>query len=138
MHVRIDFDFATDAGRAAARRFLEEAAALVVRHGGTLSGEHGDGRARGELLKIMYSPRMLRAFAAFKRIFDPDGVLNPGVIVAPAALDADLALDSGLRPGFRSRTADRRCSRSRTTRTASPVPPADASASAGAAATPAA
>jgi FAD/FMN-containing dehydrogenase/Fe-S oxidoreductase len=93
VHVRVDFDFATDAGRAAARRFLEEAAALVVRHGGTLSGEHGDGRARGELLKIMYSPRVLRAFAAFKRIFDPDGVLNPGVIVAPAALDSDLALE---------------------------------------------
>ncbi len=100
VHVRVDFDFATDAGRAAARGFLEEAAALVVRHGGTLSGEHGDGRARGELLKIMYSPRVLRAFAAFKRIFDPNGVLNPGVIVAPAALDADLALDSGLAPGF--------------------------------------
>lgn len=93
VHVRVDFDFATDAGRAAARGFLEEAAALVVRHGGTLSGEHGDGRARGELLKIMYSPRVLRAFAAFKRIFDPDGVLNSGVIVAPAALDSDLALE---------------------------------------------
>jgi FAD/FMN-containing dehydrogenase/Fe-S oxidoreductase len=92
VHVRVDFDFATEAGRTAARGFLEEAAALVVRHGGTLSGEHGDGRARGELLKIMYSPRVLRAFTAFKCIFDPDGVLNPGVIVAPAALDADLAL----------------------------------------------
>ncbi|WP_112265996.1 FAD-binding and (Fe-S)-binding domain-containing protein [Lentzea terrae] len=93
VHVRIDFDFATDTGRAAARRFLREAAELVVRHGGTLSGEHGDGRARGELLEIMYSPRVLTAFAGFKQIFDPDGVLNPGVIVAPAALDADLALD---------------------------------------------
>jgi FAD/FMN-containing dehydrogenase/Fe-S oxidoreductase len=94
VHVRIDFDFATEAGRAAARRFLEEAAGLVVRHGGTLSGEHGDGRARGELLTIMYSAQILRTFTAFKHIFDPDGVLNPGVIVAPAALDSDLA------PGF--------------------------------------
>ncbi|MER5182319.1 FAD-binding and (Fe-S)-binding domain-containing protein [Streptomyces sp. NPDC002896] len=92
VHVRIDFDLATDAGRAAARRFLAEAAALVVEHGGTLSGEHGDGRARGELLEIMYSHRMIGAFGAFKRIFDPDGLLNPGVIVAPAALDADMAL----------------------------------------------
>ncbi|MBC9724917.1 FAD-binding and (Fe-S)-binding domain-containing protein [Streptomyces sp. TRM68367] len=92
VHVRIDFDLATDPGRAAARRFLTEAAALVVEHGGTLSGEHGDGRARGELLQVMYSHRMIRAFAAFKEIFDPDGLLNPGVIVDPAPLDADLAL----------------------------------------------
>jgi FAD/FMN-containing dehydrogenase/Fe-S oxidoreductase len=92
VHVRIDFDLATDAGRAATRRFLGEAAALVVSHGGSLSGEHGDGRARGELLEIMYSHRMIRTFAAFKEIFDPEGLLNPGVIVAPARLDADLAL----------------------------------------------
>ncbi|MES4903143.1 MULTISPECIES: FAD-binding and (Fe-S)-binding domain-containing protein [unclassified Streptomyces] len=92
VHVRIDFDLATDAGRAAARRFLAEAAALVVGHGGTLSGEHGDGRARGELLEVMYSHGMIRAFAGFKEVFDPDGLLNPGVIVAPARLDADLAL----------------------------------------------
>ncbi|MGW0757715.1 FAD-binding and (Fe-S)-binding domain-containing protein [Streptomyces sp. NPDC002814] len=91
VHVRIDFDLATDTGRAATRRFLSEAAALVVEHGGTLSGEHGDGRARGELLEIMYSRGMIRTFAAFKEIFDPEGLLNPGVIVAPAPLDADLA-----------------------------------------------
>nr|WP_119589762.1 FAD-binding and (Fe-S)-binding domain-containing protein [Streptomyces scabiei] len=92
VHVRIDFDLATDAGRAATRGFLTEAAALVVEHGGTLSGEHGDGRARGELLQVMYSHRMIRTFAAFKEVFDPEGLLNPGVIVALAALDADLAL----------------------------------------------
>ncbi|MGW5665874.1 FAD-binding and (Fe-S)-binding domain-containing protein [Streptomyces sp. NPDC003758] len=92
VHVRIDFDLATDTGRAAARRFLGEAATLVVSHGGTLSGEHGDGRARGELLQVMYSHRLIGAFAAFKEIFDPEGLLNPGVIVAPARLDADLAL----------------------------------------------
>ncbi|MDH6455454.1 MULTISPECIES: FAD-binding and (Fe-S)-binding domain-containing protein [unclassified Streptomyces] len=92
VHVRIDFDLATDTGRAAARSFLHEAAALVVAHGGTLSGEHGDGRARGELLEVMYSHRLIRAFADFKEVFDPEGLLNPGVIVAPAPLDADLAL----------------------------------------------
>ncbi|MFE7767704.1 FAD-binding and (Fe-S)-binding domain-containing protein, partial [Streptomyces sp. NPDC057438] len=92
VHVRIDFDLATDPGRAAMRRFLTEAAALVVEHGGTLSGEHGDGRARGELLQVMYSHRMIAAFTAFKRAFDPDGLLNPGVIVDPAPLDANLAV----------------------------------------------
>ncbi|MEV3971472.1 FAD-binding and (Fe-S)-binding domain-containing protein [Streptomyces sp. NPDC050698] len=92
VHVRIDFDPATDAGRTVMRRFVTEAAALVVEHGGTLSGEHGDGRARGELLKVMYSHRMIAAFAAFKQAFDPHGLLNPGVIIDPAPLDADLAL----------------------------------------------
>jgi FAD/FMN-containing dehydrogenase/Fe-S oxidoreductase len=92
VHVRIDFDMASDTGRAVMRRFLTEAAALVVEHGGTLSGEHGDGRARSELLEVMYSHRMIAAFAAFKQVFDPDGLLNPGVIVDPAPLDADLAL----------------------------------------------
>ncbi|MCO6003697.1 FAD-binding oxidoreductase [Actinoallomurus purpureus] len=92
VHVRIDFDMTTSAGIAVMRAFLRDAAALVVRHGGTLSGEHGDGRARSELLATMYGPRMLAAFAAYKRIFDPDGLLNPGVVVDPAAIDADLAL----------------------------------------------
>ncbi|MFH9585700.1 FAD-binding and (Fe-S)-binding domain-containing protein [Streptomyces luteogriseus] len=92
VHVRIDFDMATDAGRGVMRQFLTEAAALVVEHGGTLSGEHGDGRARGELLEVMYSHRMIAVFAAFKQVFDPEGLLNPGVIVDPAPLDADLAL----------------------------------------------
>jgi Fe-S oxidoreductase/FAD/FMN-containing dehydrogenase len=93
VHVRIDFDLASEEGRDATRRFLHEAAEVVVRHGGTLSGEHGDGRARSELLEVMYSPAVIGAFEGFKRIFDPDGLLNPGVIVAPSAVDADLALD---------------------------------------------
>ncbi|MFJ4820169.1 FAD-binding and (Fe-S)-binding domain-containing protein [Streptomyces sp. NPDC088801] len=92
VHVRIDFDTATDTGRTAMRRFVTEAAALVVEHGGTLSGEHGDGRARSELLQVMYSHRMIAAFAAFKKVFDPDGLLNPGVIIDPAPLDSDFAL----------------------------------------------
>ncbi|MCP2245999.1 FAD-binding and (Fe-S)-binding domain-containing protein [Lentzea aerocolonigenes] len=93
VHVRIDFDLGSEEGREATRRFLREAAEVVVRHGGTLSGEHGDGRARSELLEVMYSREVIAAFEAFKRAFDPDGLLNPGVIVAPSAVDADLALD---------------------------------------------
>lgn len=92
MHVRITFDLRTAAGRAAMGRFCTEAAELVVAHGGSLSGEHGDGRARSALLPIMYSPEMLRAFAEFKRIWDPRGTLNPGSIVDPPPITADLAL----------------------------------------------
>ncbi|PRX06136.1 UNVERIFIED_ORG: FAD/FMN-containing dehydrogenase [Actinomadura viridilutea] len=95
VHVRLDFRPDTAEGRAAMRAFLAEAARLVVRHGGTLSGEHGDGRARSELLSVMYDQQMLDAFAAFKHAWDPEGLLNPGILVDPRPLDADLALDTG-------------------------------------------
>jgi FAD/FMN-containing dehydrogenase/Fe-S oxidoreductase len=88
IHVRIDFPL-RDRPRVL-REFTEDAARLAAAHGGSASGEHGDGRARGQLLRYMYSPAALDVFAAVKRAFDPGGVLNPGVIVSPAALDADL------------------------------------------------
>ncbi|MCA1673814.1 MAG: 4Fe-4S dicluster domain-containing protein, partial [Actinobacteria bacterium] len=90
VHVRTDADLLSGAGRRDFRRFLEQAAELVVAHGGSLSGEHGDGRARSELLNRMYPAAVLGLFAQFKRIFDPHGVLNPGVVVAARPLDADL------------------------------------------------
>lgn len=92
MHVRITFDLETEAGRAVFSGFTEDAARLVVAHGGSLSGEHGDGRARSALLPLMYSPRAMRAFAGFKHAWDPTGVLNPGSIVDAAPVDAALAL----------------------------------------------
>jgi FAD/FMN-containing dehydrogenase/Fe-S oxidoreductase len=92
MHVRITFDLRTDDGRRVMEAFMREAAALVVRHGGSLSGEHGDGRARSELLPIMYSADMLQAFDEFKRIWDPTGILNPGILVTPDGLADNLAL----------------------------------------------
>ncbi len=92
VHVRIDFPFGRepDRGRAAYRAFVTDAAALVARYGGSVSGEHGDGRARSELLGSMYSPAALDLFARVKGLFDPDDVLNPGVLVRPARLDDDV------------------------------------------------
>ncbi len=90
LHVRIDFDLHTPAGIRGFRRFVTEAADLVVAHGGSLSGEHGDGQARGELLSRMYPPRLIDGFRAFKAAWDPDGRMNPGCVVDPAPLDADL------------------------------------------------
>ncbi|WP_439030046.1 FAD-binding and (Fe-S)-binding domain-containing protein [Gordonia terrae] len=92
MHVRITFDLRTAEGRAVMEHFCTDAAELVVRHGGSLSGEHGDGRARSALLPLMYSPPMMAAFAQFKTIWDPKGTLNPGSIVDPSPITADLAL----------------------------------------------
>ncbi|WP_410644852.1 FAD-binding and (Fe-S)-binding domain-containing protein [Amycolatopsis sp. lyj-346] len=90
LHLRLDFDLLSSGGVADFRRFLEEAADLVAAHGGSLSGEHGDGQARSELLSRMYSPEMMAVFARFKAIFDPAGRMNPGILVAPRPVDADL------------------------------------------------
>jgi FAD/FMN-containing dehydrogenase/Fe-S oxidoreductase len=88
VHVRIDFPL--EGSGVLMRRFIERAAALAVEHGGSLSGEHGDGRARSELLHKMYSPAALRAMSGFKALFDPEDLFNPGVVVRPSPLDADL------------------------------------------------
>lgn len=93
VHVRIDFDLHSRAGRERFGEFVADAARLVVEHGGSLSGEHGDGRARGEHLALMYSPRMVELFREFKRIWDPAGLLNPGIIVDPPGVVESLALD---------------------------------------------
>ncbi|WP_148572839.1 FAD-binding and (Fe-S)-binding domain-containing protein [Nocardioides caldifontis] len=92
VHVRIDFDLESGQGRAGYRRFVEEAARLAASYGGSLSGEHGDGRARSELLPTMYDETSLALMAQAKRLFDPDDLLNPGVLVDPAPLDADIRL----------------------------------------------
>ena len=72
------------------RSFTEEAAQLAASYGGSASGEHGDGRARGELLPLMYSAAAIGLMRGVKQLFDPGNVLNPGIIVDPAPLDADL------------------------------------------------
>ncbi|MGW2646980.1 FAD-binding and (Fe-S)-binding domain-containing protein [Streptomyces sp. NPDC001393] len=90
IHVRIDFDLLTEAGIGRFRRFSEELADLVVEHGGSLSGEHGDGQARAELLPRMYGAETVRLFERAKAVWDPDDLLNPGILVRPAPLDANL------------------------------------------------
>ncbi|MFC8780924.1 FAD-binding and (Fe-S)-binding domain-containing protein [Streptomyces nigra] len=90
IHVRIDFDLLTERGVGRFRRFSEELADLVVAHGGSLSGEHGDGQARAELLPRMYGEETVRLFERAKAVWDPDDLLNPGMLVRPAPLDANL------------------------------------------------
>lgn len=90
VHARIDFPFEAPDGQARYRAFIVEAAKLVARHGGSMSGEHGDGRARSEVLGHMYSPEAIALFGAVKHLFDPDNLLNPGVLVDPDPLDANV------------------------------------------------
>ncbi len=81
VHCRIDFDLSNDEGIARYRRFTDDAADLCVRYGGSLSGEHGDGQARGELLAKQFGPELVDAFREFKRIWDPEHGMNPGKLV---------------------------------------------------------
>lgn len=90
LHVRLDFPLDKPRGADRFREFLVAASTLVARYGGSLSGEHGDGRARSELLGLMYSPAAMALFGRVKAAFDPDNVLNPGILVDPRPVDADL------------------------------------------------
>ena len=83
VHVRLAMPLETPEGVAHSRAFLQSAARICAAHGGSVSGEHGDGRARGELLRFMYTPDILDLFARVKYLFDPDNLLNPGVLASP-------------------------------------------------------
>ncbi|WGP06632.1 FAD-linked oxidase C-terminal domain-containing protein [Bacillus subtilis] len=92
LHMRVDFPLEDPNGGQVMRDFMVAATKLVARYGGSVSGEHGDGRARSELLRLMYTPAALDLFAQVKRLFDPQHLLNPGVIVDPDALDESIRL----------------------------------------------
>jgi len=94
VHARIDIPLEHDGQ--VLRDFMTDAAHLIVRYGGSLSGEHGDGRARSELLELMYTPEAIGVFEQFKALFDPKDLLNPGVIVRPDPLDAHLRRPAAL------------------------------------------
>jgi FAD/FMN-containing dehydrogenase/Fe-S oxidoreductase len=99
LHTRLDFDFSTAEGVRTYRHFMEAAADLVTGYGGSLSGEHGDGHARAELLPKMFGEELVAAFREFKLIWDPDFKMNPGKVVDPDPLDAHLRMD----PSYTSR-----------------------------------
>ncbi|MFR9721898.1 FAD-binding and (Fe-S)-binding domain-containing protein [Streptomyces sp. MS19] len=98
VHNRIPFDLTSEQGIARMRAFVERAADLVVELGGSLSGEHGDGQSRGELLGRMYGAELVGAFERLKTLFDPRGRMNPGKVVVPDPLDAYLRLGADYRP----------------------------------------
>ncbi|HWF69060.1 MAG TPA: FAD-linked oxidase C-terminal domain-containing protein [Mycobacterium sp.] len=98
VHTRIPFDLRNAEGVANYRSFVEDSARLVVEYGGSLSGEHGDGQSRGELLPIMFGERMVGAFEQTKALFDPHNRMNPGKVVHPYRLDENLRFGADYRP----------------------------------------
>jgi FAD/FMN-containing dehydrogenase/Fe-S oxidoreductase len=95
LHVRPALDTSDPDGVSQMRRIAEEVADLVVDCGGSISGEHGDGLSRSEFVQKMYGEEILRAFADVKRLFDPEGMMNPGVIVDPPPMDRQLRIGPG-------------------------------------------
>jgi FAD/FMN-containing dehydrogenase/Fe-S oxidoreductase len=98
VHTRINFDLTSRDGIRKFRAFMEEAADLVVSYGGSISGEHGDGQSRGELLPKMYGEDLVQAFREFKAIWDPQGRMNPGKVIDPYRLDEHLRLGPTYNP----------------------------------------
>ncbi|HVO87002.1 MAG TPA: FAD-linked oxidase C-terminal domain-containing protein [Casimicrobiaceae bacterium] len=98
VHTRIDFDLETRAGIDRFHAFLEDASDLVVRFGGSFSGEHGDGQSKAQFLPKLFGPAIVQAFREFKAIWDPTGRMNPGKIVDPYAPTENLRLGTTFDP----------------------------------------
>jgi FAD/FMN-containing dehydrogenase/Fe-S oxidoreductase len=98
IHTRITFDLLTADGIANYRSFMDDAASLVVKYGGSLSGEHGDGQSKAEFLPKMYGPEICEAFREFKAVWDPDGRMNPGKVVDPYPITTNLRLGTDFAP----------------------------------------
>ena len=98
VHTRTNFDLKSEPGIAKFRAFIDDAADLVASYGGSFSGEHGDGQARGALLGKMFGPELMQAFREFKSLWDPDWKMNPGKLITPYEPDENLRLGSRYEP----------------------------------------
>ncbi len=98
IHTRITFDLFTSQGIQTYRSFMEEAADLVIRYGGSLSGEHGDGQSRAEFLPKMFGPEIMQAFHEFKSLWDPEWKMNPGKVLDAYKIDENLRYGADFNP----------------------------------------
>ena len=99
VHTRINFDLETEPGIRKFRAFLDQATDIVIAHGGSISGEHGDGQARGALLPKMFGPELMQAFREFKALWDPDNRMNPGKMIEPSETTPVYQPEENLRLG---------------------------------------
>ncbi|OGK98658.1 MAG: hypothetical protein A3E31_03540 [Candidatus Rokubacteria bacterium RIFCSPHIGHO2_12_FULL_73_22] len=95
LHIRPVINLKTPRGLEQVRAIAREIFDLVFEFGGTMSSEHGDGRARSPYLERMYGPRLVQAFRELKGAFDPEGRMNPGNIVASPGITEHLRYGAG-------------------------------------------
>lgn len=90
LHLRPVLDLKNPADRVLFRTVATRTAALVKKYRGSLSGEHGDGRLRGEFIPFMVGDKVYQWFVELKHVFDPAGILNPGKITGAPPMDTSL------------------------------------------------
>lgn len=98
LHIRLPFDLVTENGLETFKQFMDEASTLVVEHGGSISGEHGDGQARAQFQEKVFGTELVKAFREFKAIWDPEGKMNPGKMVDPYTITQNLRLGTNYDP----------------------------------------
>jgi FAD/FMN-containing dehydrogenase/Fe-S oxidoreductase len=98
LHLRPLFDLRTAEGLRMFRAVATDVAALVKRYRGSLSGEHGDGRLRGEFIRTMVGDACYALLVRAKRAFDPQGIFNPGKIIDTPPMDTALRIVPGEEP----------------------------------------
>ncbi len=98
IHIRVPFELTTQPGLEAFTSFMEEATSLVVKYGGSFSGEHGDGQARAQFLPKLFGNDLVKAFREFKAIWDPEGMMNPGKAVDAYRITENLRLGTAYNP----------------------------------------
>ncbi|MBQ9475729.1 MAG: FAD-binding protein [Bacteroidales bacterium] len=98
LHLRPVINMKTEEGLSKFRQVACRTAELVRLHRGSLSGEHGDGRLRGEFIPLVYGEQCYSLMRELKRCFDPDGIFNTGKIIDTPPMDTSLRFDPSLAP----------------------------------------
>lgn len=98
IHCRVSFDLKTEEGLETYSEFIDDASDLVIKYNGSMSGEHGDGQSRADVIEKMFGPDLMEAFREFKTIWDPEWKMNPGKVIKADGLLNHLRLGENYEP----------------------------------------
>ncbi|MFM1914156.1 MAG: hypothetical protein RIR51_2009, partial [Bacteroidota bacterium] len=94
LHIEPFINLKTKEGKGIFKSLLRDTVDIVKKYNGSLSGEHGDGRIRGEFIPKIMGKEIYEIFREIKYLFDPDGILNPGKIVDSPPMDEDFRFEN--------------------------------------------